>query len=122
MHGNPNNPANPFQFFVMGPSNEFRRETNSGGPRTRYAFANPQLAEQVELDIARVEVRQGHAQARQMEVESILAAMGEIRSALDMTSLTVPDGDRGSTERPPLQPAFDDINRGKLQNAYLRIT
>ena len=116
------NPNNPFGFFVVGGPEGFRQERQSSGPRTRYAFQDPNLAQQVELDIARVEVRQGHAEARQMEVESIIRAMNEIRSALDMTSLTVPEGDRGSTERPPLQPAFDDVNRGKLQNAYLRIT
>lgn len=67
------------------------------------------------------QMRNLYAEARLKESHMVLSYMREIRSALDTNSLTVAEGDGGATARPPLIPAFDDINRGKLQSAYLRL-
>lgn len=57
------------------------------------------------------------SQARLNESRLLLNGMEEIRSALNMAK--VGEGDGGATERPPLKPAFDDVNLGLLQQRYL---
>lgn len=64
-------------------------------------------------------VRQAYANARITESELLLRGLEEIRASLNDKSLTVGDGDQGSTTRPPLVPAFDEVNRMKLQQCYL---
>jgi hypothetical protein len=91
-----------------------------GGPPPQ-----PSIEDQVKIsqamaeDLARARLRNLHAQARNMETKVLLDGMNEIRNAIQMAE--VAEGDTGSTDRPPLTPAFDDINRGKLQMAYLRM-
>lgn len=72
-----------------------------------------------ELHAARM--RNTHAQCRITETRVLLDGLHELRSALDTNSLTVSQGDTGSKDRPPLEPAFTELNRLKLQNAYLRM-
>lgn len=62
-------------------------------------------------------LRNVFSQARTLETKVLLDGMGEIRSALQQPVIN--SGDTGSTERPPLTPAFSEDNRDKLQNAYL---
>lgn len=78
----------------------------------------PQMIEQIHV----VKMRNAHANARAMEVRMILDGMKEIRDAINLSSITVAEGDTGSKDRPPLEPSFVIENRLKLQNAYLRLT
>jgi hypothetical protein len=64
-------------------------------------------------------LRNLHAQARGMETKVLLDGMEEIRMALAQGSIS--DGDKGGDVRPPLEAGFDELNRGRLQNAYLRL-
>lgn len=56
-------------------------------------------------------------EGRLVQIAIIHKGLDEIRAAL--AAVTLAEGDRGNTDRPPLIPAFDEINRGKLQEAYL---
>lgn len=95
------------------------QETQQQQEQQRYAqqFMNQQMF----INQHNGQVRNIFAEARQKEAYMVLDYMREIRSALDTSSLTVGEGDGGATARPPLVPAFDEINRGKLQEAYLRL-
>lgn len=75
----------------------------------------PQQADQLH----RARLRAMHANCRPLEAGVILEGLYEIRAALNIQSITVADGDSGSGERPPLEPAFDELNRGRLQHSYL---
>lgn len=76
---------------------------------------SPQQMNEIHL----LRMRQGHANVRSQEQRIIMNAMEQIKSALDGQALTVGEGDNGATARPPLTPSFDDVNRGRLQHAYL---
>lgn len=64
-------------------------------------------------------LRNVHAQCRSMEEKILLDGMHEIRAAIQMAEIA--GGDTGTSERPPLTPAFDDVNRGRLQACYLTL-
>lgn len=99
-----------------------------GGPQPQVQpnpYENPppgMITKDMLMDIHRSKLRLAHAQARNMEADMIMRSMNAIKDAIDTNSLTVASGDTGSSARPPLEPAFDEINRGKLQLAYLRMT
>jgi hypothetical protein len=99
-----------------------------GGPQQQVPpnpYDNPapgSISPQMLQEIHRAKMRMAHAQARNMEADMIMRSMNAIKDAIDHNALTVADGDSGSGNRPPLEPAFDEINRGKLQLAYLRMT
>lgn len=81
-----------------------------------------QMTPQQVQDCHAVRMRQSHAQARQMETSTLLSLMREVRSAIDADSIQIGEDDRGATTRPPLTAAFNDLNRVRLQGAYLRLT
>jgi hypothetical protein len=91
-----------------------------GPPPQQGMEEHPQISAAMANELARARIRNLHSQARGMETKVLLDGLSEIRSAIQMAE--VAEGDKGSTDRPPLTPAFDDINRGKLQMAYLRMT
>lgn len=78
-------------------------------PKEQQAFMMARLSRQL-------------AEVRLTESRLLLHGMEEIRAALDIRAITVAEKDSGSGERPPLEPAFNETNRERLQNAYLRIT
>ena len=86
----------------------------------------PQQQEQIKMDEVTMKeyhiakIRNMHANARTLEMNVMLRGLEEMRNALQMAQ--VADGDGGTTERPPLTPAFDDVNHGKLQSSYLTLT
>lgn len=59
------------------------------------------------------------ADIRQVDSRLFLEALKEIRLA--MMNASIAEGDKGSTDRPPIQQSFDEVNAGKLQEAYLNI-
>lgn len=85
-------------------------------PEDHYKLSQSQFNE-----IHAARMRNTHAQCRITETRVLLDGLHEIRTALDQGSLTVAQGDTGSKDRPPLEPAFNEVNRLKLQNAYLRM-
>lgn len=104
-------------------------EQNQPGQHGHVVFAipSPQQAPQEQIhmtdqqmfDFSNGKIRALHAQSRPMETKILLDFMVEIRHAISMPE--VASGDSGTSERPPLTPAFNDTNRGKLQNAYLTL-
>lgn len=78
------------------------------------------MSEEMLKEMQLAKLRQMHANARMQETAVILRGLEEMRLALQQFSIS--DGDRGATERPPLESAFEEINKGRLQNAYLRLT
>lgn len=87
------------------------------GPQQQYNDPNEKVSAEFVKDFQLVKLRALHANARASEIRVILAGMQELRDALQMAQVNA--GDTGTSERPPLTPAFDDVNHGKLQNAYL---
>jgi hypothetical protein len=79
----------------------------------------PMDAEMVK-EMQRAKLRNMHANARMQETRVLLGGLEEMRHALQLFGIA--EGDRGSTERPPFETAFYEENKGKLQNAYLRLT
>jgi len=91
-----------------------------GGPPQQTGMEdNLKISQAMAEDLARARLRNLHAQARNLETKVLLDGMNEIRNAIQMAE--VGQDDTGSTDRPPLTPAFDEINRGKLQMCYLRM-
>ena len=78
-----------------------------------------QLTPQQADALHRARLRTIHGNCRPLEAGIILEGLYEIRAALNIQSITVSEDDSGSGERPPLEPAFDEINRGRLQHSYL---
>lgn len=65
------------------------------------------------------QIRDLHARARANEAKVFLDALQELRCSLQ--SGAIDEGDTGTTERPPVKSAFDDINSGKIQQIYLNM-
>ena len=63
--------------------------------------------------------RNQHAIARQNEAQLFLMGLQEIRSALSAASLA--EGDTGTSERPPIDAAFFEAERGMLQTEYRKL-
>jgi hypothetical protein len=59
------------------------------------------------------------ADIRNKGAEIFQNALEEIRSG--MSQYKISTGDKGGEGRPPMDPSFDDINHGKLQEAYLSV-
>ena len=72
------------------------------------------------LDLgANAGIRNQHAIARQNEAQLFLMGLEEIRHALSMASIS--EGDSGATERPPIDAAFFEAERGMLQTEYRKL-
>lgn len=71
-------------------------------------------------DLHYTRIRQSIANARNSELRMLLDSLSEVRTALSYGSIGA--NDTGTTERPPLESAFNEANHAKLQNAYLSIT
>jgi hypothetical protein len=108
-------------------------EKGSGGPpRMVFGFMPPPIQqesyedERMKMDpalakeFANAKLRNMHANARLQETTVMLRGLEEMRTAMQL--FTVGTGDTGSSARPPFEVAFYEENRGKLQNAYLRLT
>lgn len=80
-----------------------------------------QMTPEMQMQAFNGKMRNVFAEARVKEADLLLSYMHEIRGALNMQSLTVCDGDTGSKDRPPLEPAFRGDVRDKLQQVYLRL-
>lgn len=80
-----------------------------------------QMSPQMQMQFHNGKMRNIFAEARQKESDLLLNYMHEMRAALNMQSLTVAEGDTGSKDRPPLEPAFRGDVRDKLQQCYLRL-
>lgn len=93
-------------------------QQNQMPPQEAQIPMNPQMI----AEIHNAKIRSIYSATRLTESDLVLRGLTEIRMALNVGSITVASDDKGSTERPPLEPAFDEINRGKLQNAYLALT
>lgn len=60
---------------------------------------------------------QGHT--RLLEAQVFLNGLGEIRTALNWPAVS--EGDAGLSERPKLQPMFDEVDVGRLRQRYFEI-
>lgn len=112
----PPNQQNPQQGYVIQFGPPTQQQPQPKLPEQMYQLT---LTEQQAFTMARLSGVL--ADVRMEEAKLLLAGMNEMRSALDTRSLTVGQNDKGSGDRPPLEPAFNDVNRGRIQNAYVRM-
>lgn len=94
---------------------------NPQPPQQQQPEDRMQLTQEMAKDIHYGKMKYMLAEARNNESRLLLSYMRELRSAINSESLQVAEGDTGSKDRPPLEPAFRDDVRHKLQLAYLRL-
>lgn len=88
---------------------------------TQQPQSEPIQPQQLSSDERTLRVQLGNIQAntRLLEEQIFLNGLGEIRTALNWPS--VQDGDIGVSERPKLQPMFDEVDVGRLRQRYFEI-
>lgn len=102
-------PGKPQSYFIQVPI----------GQPQQQPVESVQLSPQQMHELHTAKVRELHARARLAENELMMRSMDQILRALSTASID--DGDKGGDMRPPLTPAFYEINSGKLQQVYLRL-
>lgn len=92
-----------------------------GDPRDPRQFQHHQNQPNQPEDELSKKVRLGNiiSETRLNEVKMFTNALIEVRTALE--GYSIDESDTGTSERPALNPSFDEINRGKIQSEYLSI-
>lgn len=81
----------------------------------------PEQPQQLASDERTLRVQLGNIQGhtRLLEAQVFLNGLNEIRTALNWPAIS--EGDAGLSERPKLQPMFDETDVGRLRQRYFQV-
>lgn len=83
--------------------------------------SEPSPPQQLSSDERSLRVQLGNIQGhtRLLEAQVFLSGLNEIRTALNWPAVS--EGDAGLSERPRLQPMFDETDVGRLRQRYFQV-
>lgn len=96
-------------------------ETEDPEARAAYIEYLKVLTDQEKMEVERMRIQNVEANIKAAHAEAglFLNSLNEVRQALAQHSIDEENGGMG--ERTPVLPAFDELNRGRLQQRYLTL-